>query len=187
MRGEPATLVLWAPDYDGTNKAWVRFPDGRTRSSAAPRSSADGLAVCADRRDRHSARAGLWAEWAREEDFGGGWHSIGDHLGIEGFGVNANTADAGRELIVPHDEVAYGGQEELYIVLRGRARFTCDGEEVELGPGEMLLVTHEVRREAVALEAGTSCCASAARRAGRTHRADGAAGGASQRCAGRRR
>lgn len=26
-RGE-ATLILWAPDYDGTNKAWVRFPDG---------------------------------------------------------------------------------------------------------------------------------------------------------------
>lgn len=23
----PATLVLWAPDYDGTNKAWVRFDD----------------------------------------------------------------------------------------------------------------------------------------------------------------
>ena len=22
-----ATLILWAPDYDGTNKAWVRFPD----------------------------------------------------------------------------------------------------------------------------------------------------------------
>jgi glyoxylase-like metal-dependent hydrolase (beta-lactamase superfamily II) len=26
--GQEATLVLWAPDYDGTNKAWVRFPDG---------------------------------------------------------------------------------------------------------------------------------------------------------------
>ena len=26
--GDPARLVLWAPDYDGTNKAWVRFPDG---------------------------------------------------------------------------------------------------------------------------------------------------------------
>lgn len=25
---QPATLVLWAPDYDGTNKAWVRFEDG---------------------------------------------------------------------------------------------------------------------------------------------------------------
>jgi hypothetical protein len=22
-----ATLVLWAPDYDGTNKAWIRFAD----------------------------------------------------------------------------------------------------------------------------------------------------------------
>jgi hydroxyacylglutathione hydrolase len=25
--GREATLVLWAPDYDGTNKAWVRFGD----------------------------------------------------------------------------------------------------------------------------------------------------------------
>jgi glyoxylase-like metal-dependent hydrolase (beta-lactamase superfamily II) len=25
--GRPATLVLWAPDYDGTNKAWIRFAD----------------------------------------------------------------------------------------------------------------------------------------------------------------
>lgn len=23
-----ATLILWGPDYDGTNKAWVRFEDG---------------------------------------------------------------------------------------------------------------------------------------------------------------
>jgi hydroxyacylglutathione hydrolase len=29
VRGEEATLVLWGPDYDGTHKAWVRFPDGR--------------------------------------------------------------------------------------------------------------------------------------------------------------
>jgi hydroxyacylglutathione hydrolase len=28
VRGRDATLVLWAPDYDGTNKAWVRFADG---------------------------------------------------------------------------------------------------------------------------------------------------------------
>jgi hydroxyacylglutathione hydrolase len=25
---DEATLVLWAPDYDGGNKAWVRFADG---------------------------------------------------------------------------------------------------------------------------------------------------------------
>jgi len=27
--GEPATLVLWSPDYDGKGKALVRFADGR--------------------------------------------------------------------------------------------------------------------------------------------------------------
>jgi glyoxylase-like metal-dependent hydrolase (beta-lactamase superfamily II) len=27
--GEPATLVVWSPDYDGKGKAWVRFADGR--------------------------------------------------------------------------------------------------------------------------------------------------------------
>jgi glyoxylase-like metal-dependent hydrolase (beta-lactamase superfamily II) len=26
--GEPATLILWAPDYDGGHKAWVRWEDG---------------------------------------------------------------------------------------------------------------------------------------------------------------
>jgi len=26
--GEPATLVLWGPDYDGGHKAWVRWEDG---------------------------------------------------------------------------------------------------------------------------------------------------------------
>jgi hydroxyacylglutathione hydrolase len=29
VRDEPATLVLWGPDYDGTHKAWVRYADGR--------------------------------------------------------------------------------------------------------------------------------------------------------------
>ena len=28
VAGEEATLVLWAPDYDGGHKAWVRYPDG---------------------------------------------------------------------------------------------------------------------------------------------------------------
>jgi glyoxylase-like metal-dependent hydrolase (beta-lactamase superfamily II) len=28
IAGEPGELLLWGPDYDGTNKAWVRFADG---------------------------------------------------------------------------------------------------------------------------------------------------------------
>jgi predicted dehydrogenase len=29
VRGREATLILFGPDYDGTHKAWVRYPDGR--------------------------------------------------------------------------------------------------------------------------------------------------------------
>ena len=29
VAGEPATLVVWSPDYDGGGKAWVRFDSGR--------------------------------------------------------------------------------------------------------------------------------------------------------------
>ena len=102
-----------------------------------------------------TAAPNFWGEWAREPDFGGRWHSLGDHLGITGFGINANEADAGRELIVPHSETEYGGQEELYLVVHGRARFICDGQPVELGRGGMMHVGHEVQREAMALEDGT--------------------------------
>jgi glyoxylase-like metal-dependent hydrolase (beta-lactamase superfamily II) len=28
VRGRPATLIVWSPDYDGKGKAWVRFEDG---------------------------------------------------------------------------------------------------------------------------------------------------------------
>jgi hydroxyacylglutathione hydrolase len=31
VAGEPATLIVWSPDYDGKGKAWVRFDDGRER------------------------------------------------------------------------------------------------------------------------------------------------------------
>ena len=28
VRGRPATLIVWSPDYDGKGKAWVRLDDG---------------------------------------------------------------------------------------------------------------------------------------------------------------
>jgi mannose-6-phosphate isomerase-like protein (cupin superfamily) len=81
-------------------------------------------------------------------------HAVRRYLGIESFGVNAFEADAGDPLVVEHDEVPYG-QEELFLVVKGRARFICDGEEVELGPGEVVYARPEVRREAFALETPT--------------------------------
>jgi mannose-6-phosphate isomerase-like protein (cupin superfamily) len=97
----------------------------------------------------------FWSDWARDPGYGLRWHSVGRALGVAAFGINANAADAGEELIVPHDELDFGGQEELYVVVAGRARFLCAGEEVELAPGEVLVVDGDVRREARALEDGT--------------------------------
>ena len=83
-------------------------------------------------------------------------HDVRGFLGIGSFGVNAFEAAEGELLVVPHDELGEGEQqEELYLVVEGRARFTCDGEEVELGPGELLYAKPGVRREAIALETPT--------------------------------
>ena len=99
---------------------------------------------------------GSGTEWAREPDFGGRWRSLGDHFGITGFGVNANEADAGRELIVPHTETEYGGQEELYLMLSGRARFTARRRDGRAGRGrDGADLARGCTREAVALVDGT--------------------------------
>src|SRR5881394_1519062 len=64
-------------------------------------------------------------------------HAVRMFLGIESFGVNAFEAHEGELLVIPHDELGEGErQEELYLVVQGRARFVCEGEEVDLGPGE---------------------------------------------------
>jgi mannose-6-phosphate isomerase-like protein (cupin superfamily) len=83
-------------------------------------------------------------------------HDVRGFLGVESFGVNAFEAHEGELLVVPHDEAGEGEQnEELYLVVEGRARFVCDGEPVELGPGELLFARPGVHREAVALETPT--------------------------------
>src|SRR5207237_980232 len=83
-------------------------------------------------------------------------HDVRGFLGVASFGVNAYEAHEGELLIVPHDELGEGEQnEELYLVVEGRARFVCDGVSVELGPGELLYARPGVRREAVALESPT--------------------------------
>jgi mannose-6-phosphate isomerase-like protein (cupin superfamily) len=102
-----------------------------------------------------AAGPGYWKEWTEDEGYPTRWHSIREHFGIEGFGVNACHGKAGQEVVVPHEEASFGGQQELYAVLEGRVRFTCDGEEVELGAGEVLFLGPEVQRAGTALETPT--------------------------------
>jgi mannose-6-phosphate isomerase-like protein (cupin superfamily) len=83
-------------------------------------------------------------------------HDVRGFLGVESFGANAFEAHEGELLVVPHDELGEGEQqEELYLVVEGRAQFTCDDEEVELGTGEVLFARPGVKRHAIALESPT--------------------------------
>lgn len=74
-------------------------------------------------------------------------------LGFRPAGVNAWVADSGGQLIPPHEEDS--GNEELYAVVRGRARFTVGEEEADAPAGTLVFVPPEVFRTAVAEEDGT--------------------------------
>ena len=102
-----------------------------------------------------AAEREYWRLWTDDPAFGRNWRSVRRHFGIEGFGANANEAEAGELLVVPHAGDDHAGQEEIYVLLRGRARFTCDGDLVDVGEGDVLYVPPEVKREARALETPT--------------------------------
>jgi hypothetical protein len=91
------------------------------------------------------------------------WRPVRRRLGIEAFGVNAYTAEeAGQEVVEHHDETGSGAgrHEELYVVVRGHARFTLDGDEVDAPAGTFVFVRERsVRRGAFADEPGTTVLA----------------------------
>lgn len=74
-------------------------------------------------------------------------------LGFEPAGVNAWIADAGGQLIPPHEEDS--GNEELYAVVRGRATFTVGEETADAPAGTLVFVPAEVFRTAAAEDDGT--------------------------------
>jgi quercetin dioxygenase-like cupin family protein len=82
---------------------------------------------------------------------------VQQRLGLAGFGANAYSAtEAGQRVIEEHDHAGSGGQEELYVVLAGRAAFTIGGEQLEAPVGTLVFVRPEARRAATALDAGTT-------------------------------
>jgi Cupin domain len=72
---------------------------------------------------------------------------VREHLGIHAFGINAYTPSEDATLISEHDE-AGTGQEELYVVLDGKATFEIDGETVDAPAGTFVFVPPESRRKA---------------------------------------
>ena len=87
------------------------------------------------------------------------WYALQHHFGLTAFGVNAYVAEAGGELLGEHDETS-SGQEELYVVVAGLARFTLDGADVDAPAITVVAVPDPaVVRAAVALEHGTTVLA----------------------------
>jgi quercetin dioxygenase-like cupin family protein len=90
---------------------------------------------------------------ARVDVAGIHWHPLRRTLGISAFGTNAYSADAGEVLIEPHTE---DSDEEMYVLITGRATFTLGGEEFEATPGTVVYCPDpSVHRTAVATEDGT--------------------------------
>jgi hypothetical protein len=86
---------------------------------------------------------------------------IRHHFGITSFGVNSWTGrEVGDRIINEHDEAEpAGGQEELYLVQRGRARFELDGEQFDAPAGTLVYAQPGVKRTAFAEEPGTTLIA----------------------------
>jgi tetratricopeptide (TPR) repeat protein len=84
------------------------------------------------------------------------WRPIRRHFDIRGFGVNAyNAREVGGQIVEEHAETQLG-HEEIYLVVRGRARFTIDGNDHELSAGQLVFVRDpQLKRGAVALDEDT--------------------------------
>jgi len=79
------------------------------------------------------------------------WRPVRRHFGIRAFGVNAYTPGATGQVVEEHTEEQLGHQ-EMYLVLRGRVRFTVDGDEHELGAGQLVFLRDpSLRRSGVAV------------------------------------
>lgn len=90
------------------------------------------------------------------------WRPLRRTLGIEAFGINAYTANAGELVVEEHDETGAGAghHEELYVVVTGRATFTVDGEEIDAPVGTCVFLDDpKERRGARAMEDGTTVLA----------------------------
>ena len=75
--------------------------------------------------------------------------AVRHHFGITSFGVNAWIAhEAGARIINEHDEAEPDSNEELYLVLCGRASFEVDGEQFDAPAGTFVFVRPGVKRTA---------------------------------------
>jgi hypothetical protein len=89
------------------------------------------------------------------------WRPLRHPLGARIVGIAAFTAErTGEQVVEAHRESEGGmGHEEVYVVLRGRATFTLDGEPLDAPAGTFVRVAPEVHRHALAAADDTAVLA----------------------------
>ena len=89
------------------------------------------------------------------DDGGAPYRPVRRHFGIASFGVSTFTGrKTGDRIINEHSEE--DDQEELYVVLQGRATFELDGERVNAPARTLVFAEPGVKRTAFAEEDGTT-------------------------------
>jgi uncharacterized cupin superfamily protein len=88
-------------------------------------------------------------------EWGSTWKSVRHYFGIDGYGINAATKDAGEVLIPEHDE-SESGQKEIFFVHAGEVTATVNGEEVTLPAGTFIAVEPAAKRQFVAASSPTT-------------------------------
>jgi mannose-6-phosphate isomerase-like protein (cupin superfamily) len=85
----------------------------------------------------------------------GRWQPLNGPLGVAGFGISAIVCDPGEEFKSEHDE-SENDQQEVYVVVMGRAAFRVGDDELEAGPGQVVSAPEPAAvRSYRALEPGT--------------------------------
>ena len=85
----------------------------------------------------------------------GRWAELNGPLGLDAFGVNVVEVNPQSGVESSHDETE-SSQQELFVVVAGKARFTVGGETFDAGPGVAVGVADPaLARGYEALEAGT--------------------------------
>jgi len=93
-----------------------------------------------------------------------GWIPLREQLDVHAFGVNAWSVESAGGSVIPEHDERQTEQEEIYVVVRGHARFTVAGDELDAPQGTIVFVRDpEAKRSAVAVADDTIVLSAGAR------------------------
>jgi mannose-6-phosphate isomerase-like protein (cupin superfamily) len=82
-----------------------------------------------------------------EAIYGGGFKRARAELGVESFGMQVMDLPPNMDDQYPEHDHSQDGQEEVYLVLRGRAEIEVEGDRHDLDPDTMIRVGPGVSRK----------------------------------------